>query len=178
MVGTNFFLNDFFNGIKENFFKTFIYFLVISLSIYGLYSLKLFSNLSWFIKYVPFGVFLCMIFAAFLHYVVIINIYTQPLGKTIKNSFVMYFKSPFLTLLFTCLPFLILYLIGKINLLTIKILVLSIIIVILLPSYLLLWNIYEISILDKYVNKKYFPEAYRKGLNNKEERNNQVENNS
>lgn len=161
-------LLDFFTGIKENILKILLFTLIICSSIYGLYSIKLLNNSSWFIKYVPFGLFACILIPLFLHFIILINIYNQSIGKTIKNSFVLFFKSPFITLLFSAILLLSIYLVGQINFIVIKILIYILLIVILLPAYLLLWYLYSISVLDKYINVKLFPEAYKKGLYIKE----------
>ena len=76
----------------------------------------------------------------------------------------MYFKTPIITILLVMIPTLIVYLINLINILPIRILTFSLLIVALFPIYFLIFYIYEISALDKYVNKHLFPEAYKKGL--------------
>ena len=70
--------------------------------------------------------------------------------------------------MFSAILLLSIYLVGQINFIVIKILIYILLIVILLPAYLLLWYLYSISVLDKYINVKLFPEAYKKGLYIKE----------
>ncbi len=159
-----FFLSDFFTGIMENILKTLVFSVILAASIYGLYSLKTISNLPWFLEYMPYGVFAIIILPFFLHFMVLMNIYSQPIGKTIMNSFMMYFKTPFLTILFAVLPLISIYLIGLIGYIGIWFLVHALMIVVFLPIYLLLWFTYEISFLDKRVNEVLFPEIYKKGL--------------
>ena len=159
-----FFFHDFFHGIKENFLKVFAFFLVIAASIYGLYTLQTLSGLPWVARYLPYGAFAILVLPPFLHFAVLINIYSQSAGKSLKNSFVLYFKTPFLTILFAALPLLSIYLVSLIDYVAIRLLVHSILIVAILPPYLLLWFTYAVSVLDKCVNKTLFPEVYKKGL--------------
>lgn len=159
-----FFFSDFLAGLKESFVKILILTVIISAAIYGLYSLQMVANLNWFLKYVPYGVFVVILLPFFLHFIVLINVYNQPIGQAVRNSFIMYFKTPFLTILFAALPLVSVYLISLINLIAVRILIHALIIVALLPVYLLLWFLYDIHALDKNVNKTLFPEAYRRGL--------------
>jgi hypothetical protein len=158
------FFGDFWTGIKENGLKMLALTLVISASIYGLYSLQMASNINWFLKYGPYGIFAIVLLPFSLHFIALINIYNQPIGQTIRNSFIIYFKTPFVTILFAVAPLLAFYLVNLIDFVAIRMLIHALSLVVLLPIYLLLWFVYDISILDKSINKTLFPEAYKKGL--------------
>lgn len=62
------------------------------------------------------------------------------------------------------LPLLAFYLVNLIDFVAIRMLIHALALVVLLPVYLLLWFVYDISVLDKNINKTLFPEAYKKGL--------------
>ncbi len=163
------FMRDFFTGIKKNIWGS----LGITLFYFGILSiLNYFINLFDFkseIPYYPVLLVAFIIISIILYMMWIVSImihmiYTCSFFKLLKNAFLMVFaRLPIclLSLLCTITPFIIVWVIGFAPVLYAFVLVY---IGIGFGNSALLVALFNCYIFDELVNKKQFPEAYRKGL--------------
>ncbi len=163
------FMRDFFVGIKKNGLGN----LGLTLFYFGILALlNYFINLFTFQSDVPYYAVLLVIFIliSVLVYmmwslsIMIHMIYNCPFGKLLKNSFLMTFgKLPInlLSLLCTAAPFIIVWTIGYAPVLYGFALAY---VAILFGNSALVVALFDCYVFDELVNKKQFPEAYRKGL--------------
>lgn len=163
---------DFFKGIKMYWkpacFTTTLFGLLVSV-FKGLNVLFFFNEampiVLIFIKLV-FLIFVMPIMFIFVSYSII---YNDSIGKRLLNS-LKFFNGKFLTNL-AFIPWLILayFLIPLIQTVALKLVVEMIVFIVLIPLFILLFHLYMTSIFDEVINKKQYPEIYRKGLANKNE---------
>ena len=167
------FMRDFFQGIKKNAFGT----MGLTLFYFGILSiLNYFINLFYFESEIPYYPILLVAFIIisiilYMMWVISISIYmtyTCPFFKLLKNSFLMMFaKLPLnlLSLVTTIAPFIIVWVIGFAPVLygfTLAYVGIG------FGNSILVISLINCYIFDELVNKKQFPEAYRKGLFNGE----------
>ncbi len=163
------FMRDFFAGIKKNGLGS----LGITLFYFGILALlNYFINLFTFQSEIPYYAILLVAFIliSVLTYmmwvlsIMIHMVYTCPFGTLLKNSFLMMFgKLPInlLSLLCTAAPFIVVWAIGYAPVLYAFALAY---VALLFGNSALVVSLFNCYVFDELVNKKQFPEAYRKGL--------------
>lgn len=159
------YFHDFIKGIKEN-FKGFI---KIGLLLFILFSLM--NNIAFFINneivnYFIYAIMILIIFPSILYMFFFENYYSNTLTLNLKNGFIYSFRNYFISILFEIIYVVIFginYLAGIINMGLILIFIILLIFVI-LPLYFLTFNLYVISLFDKYINIRLYKDHYRKGL--------------
>ena len=96
--------------------------------------------------------------------------YVDKIGNRIKNCAIIYIGYFLTNLIFVLWFIFVYYVVLRITNLAICLLLEIFVFMVLSPILLLVFHLYMVSIFDKFVNKKSYPEIYRKGLS-KEEKN-------
>lgn len=156
-----FFANDFADGIKQN-WLTFCLcgFLVSLLNVYLAFAESSGGGLS---AYLPLGVVAIVVLPTALWMMAASSVYNIGIGKNITNSFVLYIKTPFVTWLFVAL-FASVAIPGLIGFVALRCIFLAVFIVVLLPAFVMLWQLVSYSYFDKFINKQAYPEIVDKGI--------------
>lgn len=156
-----FFANDFADGIKQN-WLTFCLcgFLVSLLNVYLAFAESSGGGLP---AYLPLGVVTIVVLPTALWMMAASSVYNIGIGKNITNSFVLYIKTPFVTWLFVAL-FASVAMFGLIGLVALRCIFLAVFIVVLLPAFVMLWQLVCYSYFDKFINKQAYPEIVDKGI--------------
>ncbi len=156
-----FFANDFADGIKQN-WLTFCLcgFLVSLLNVYLAFAESSGGGLP---AYLPLGVVTIVVLPTALWMMSASSVYNIGIGKNIKNSFVLYIKTPFVTWLFVAL-FASVAIPGLIGFVALRCILLAVFIVVLLPAFVMLWQLVCYSYFDKFINKQAYPEIVDKGI--------------
>ena len=177
------FKDDFLKGIKM-YFKIFVlYFLIFGFIKFGLAGMNLISifinatyikiinaffTVTFYILLVPVGL-ICMSY----------SIYYQNKFKDVFANSIKIFVANFIKFLpFIVFPIAFYYLVPLISDFSFRILAEILIFLILVPLFILFFHLVCLSIFDKAINEKNYPEIYRKGLSNiKNEEPKDIENN-
>lgn len=156
-----FFANDFADGIKQN-WLTFCLcgFLVSLLNVYLAFAESSGGGLP---AYLPLGVVTIVVLPTALWMMAASSVYNIGIGKNITNSFVLYIKTPFVTWLFVAL-FASVAMFGLIGLVALRCIFLAVFIVVLLPAFVMLWQLVSYSYFDKFINRQAYPEIVDKGI--------------
>lgn len=156
-----FFANDFADGIKQN-WLTFCLcgFLVSLLNVYLAFAESSGGGLP---AYLPLGVVTIVVLPTALWMMAATSVYNIGIGKNITNSFVLYIKTPFVTWLFVAL-FASVAIPGLIGFVALRCIFLAVFIVVLLPAFVMLWQLVCYSYFDKFINKQAYPEIVDKGI--------------
>lgn len=156
-----FFANDFADGIKQN-WLTFCLcgFLVSLLNVYLAFAESSGGGLP---AYLPLGVVTIVVLPTALWMMAASSVYKIGIGKNITNSFVLYIKTPFVTWLFVAL-FASVAIPGLIGFVALRCIFLAVFIVVLLPAFVMLWQLVSYSYFDKFINKQAYPEIVDKGI--------------
>lgn len=156
-----FFANDFADGIKQN-WLTFCLcgFLVSLLNVYLAFAESSGGGLS---AYLPLGVVAIVVLPTALWMMAASSVYNIGIGKNITNSFVLYIKTPFVTWLFVAL-FASVAIPGLIGFVALRCIFLAVFAVVMLPIFMLLWQLVSYSYFDKFINKQAYPEIVDKGI--------------
>lgn len=156
-----FFANDFADGIKQN-WLTFCLcgFLVSLLNVYLAFAESSGGGLP---AYLPLGVVTIVVLPTALWMMAASSVYNIGIGKNITNSFVLYIKTPFVTWLFVAL-FASVAIPGLIGFVALRCIFLAVFIVVLLPAFVMLWQLVSYSYFDKFINKQAYPEIVDKGI--------------
>lgn len=156
-----FFANDFADGIKQN-WLTFCLcgFLVSLLNVYLAFAESSGGGLP---AYLPLGVVTIVVLPTALWMMAASSVYNIGIGKNITNSFVLYIKTPFVTWLFVAL-FASVAISGLIGFVALRCIFLAVFIVVLLPVFVMLWQLVCYSYFDKFINKQAYPEIVDKGI--------------
>lgn len=160
-----FFGDDIKKGIKSNFLRFGIIVLLLSLANYSINLLSVSV-----LKYILVCI-LVVIILPVLIWVALQGVYYK-LGVTasLRNAVLLYLKSAPVTLLLlvcTVIPF---WLITSfISILLVKYLALIVLAVFYIVPLTMCWLLYGSRIFDKYINKEYYPQLYRKGMKKKDE---------
>lgn len=156
-----FFANDFADGIKQN-WLTFCLcgFLVSLLNVYLAFAESSGGGLP---AYLPLGVVAIVVLPTALWMMAASSVYNIGIGKNITNSFVLYIKTPFVTWLFVAL-FASVAIPGLIGFVALRCIFLAVFIVVLLPAFVMLWQLVSYSYFDKFINKQAYPEIVDKGI--------------
>lgn len=156
-----FFANDFADGIKQN-WLTFCLcgFLVSLLNVYLAFAESSGGGLP---AYLPLGVVTIVVLPTALWMMAASSVYNIGIGKNITNSFVLYIKTPFVTWLFVAL-FASVAIPGLIGFVALRCIFLAVFIVVLLPAFVMLWQLVSNSYFDKFINKQAYPEIVDKGI--------------
>ena len=161
-----FFIQDFFDGIKNNYKHYLVYSLVFGVMHYlGRMAILLNTNMV-LLKVLPLVISLSIILPIILFGIFQSQIYANKIGQELKNGVLLYIKTfftSFLALIIVCLPIIFAF----INIFFIKMLVMILYFLFFIPFILLGEFLYYNSVFDKYINKKHFPELYGKGMNKK-----------
>jgi hypothetical protein len=163
------FMRDFFFGIKKNGIGnlaiTFFYFGILALLNYFINLFTFQSDIPYYpILLVTFVLISVLLYMMWVLSIMIRIIYTCPFRKLLKNSFLMVFaKLPInlLSLVTTAAPLIIVWAIGYAPVLYAFALAY---VAILFGNSALVVALFNCYVFDELVNKKQFPEAYRKGL--------------
>lgn len=163
------FMRDFFAGIKKNGLGslgiTLFYFGILALLNYFINLFTFQSDIPYYaILLVAFILISVLVYMMWVLSIMIHMIYTCPFGMLLKNSFLMMFgKLPInlLSLLCTAAPFIVVWAIGYAPVLYAFALAY---VAILFGNSALVVALFNCYVFDELVNKKQFPEAYRKGL--------------
>ena len=156
-----FFANDFADGIKQN-WLTFCLcgFLVSLLNVYLAFAESSGGGLP---AYLPLGVVTIVVLPTALWMMAASSVYNIGIGKNITNYFVLYIKTPFVTWLFVAL-FASVAIPGLIGFVALRCIFLAVFIVVLLPAFVMLWQLVSYSYFDKFINKQAYPEIVDKGI--------------
>lgn len=156
-----FFANDFADGIKQN-WLTFCLcgFLVSLLNVYLAFAESSGGGLP---AYLPLGVVTIVVLPTALWMMAASSVYNIGIGKNITNSFVLYIKTPFVTWLFVAL-FASVAIPGLIGFVALRCIFLAVFAVVMLPIFMLLWQLVSYSYFDKFINKQAYPEIVDKGI--------------
>ena len=156
-----FFANDFADGIKQN-WLTFCLcgFLVSLLNVYLAFAESSGGGLP---AYLPLGVVTIVVLPTALWMMAASSVYNIGIGKNITNSFVLYIKTPFVTWLFVAL-FASVAIPGLIGFVALRCIFLAVFIVVLLPAFVMLWQLVSNSYFDKFINSQAYPEIVDKGI--------------
>lgn len=156
-----FFANDFADGIKQN-WLTFCLcgFLVSLLNVYLAFAESSGGGLP---AYLPLGVVTIVVLPTALWMMAASSVYNIGIGKNITNSFVLYIKTPFVTWLFVAL-FSSVAIPGLIGFVALRCIFLAVFIVVLLPAFVMLWQLVCYSYFDKFINSQAYPEIVDKGI--------------
>ena len=156
-----FFANDFADGIKQN-WLTFCLcgFLVSLLNVYLAFAESSGGGLP---AYLPLGVVTIVVLPTALWMMAASSVYKIGIGKNITNSFVLYIKTPFVTWLFVAL-FASVAIPGLIGFVALRCIFLAVFVVVMLPIFMLLWQLVSYSYFDKFINKQAYPEIVDKGI--------------
>lgn len=156
-----FFANDFADGIKQN-RLTFCLcgFLVSLLNVYLAFAESSGGGL---LAYLPLGVVTIVVLPTALWMMAASSVYNIGTGKNITNSFVLYIKTPFVTWLFVAL-FASVAIPGLIGVVALRCIFLAVFAVVMLPIFMLLWQLVSYSYFDKFINKQAYPEIVDKGI--------------
>lgn len=156
-----FFANDYADGIKQN-WLTFCLcgFLVSLLNVYLAFAESSGGGLP---AYLPLGVVTIVVLPTALWMMAASSVYNIGIGKNITNSFVLYIKTPFVTWLFVAL-FASVAIPGLIGFVALRCIFLAVFIVVLLPAFVMLWQLVSYSYFDKFINKQAYPEIVDKGI--------------
>lgn len=163
------FMRDFFFGIKKNGIGnlaiTFFYFGILALLNYFINLFTFQSDIPYYpILLVTFVLISVLLYMMWVISIMIRIIYTCPFWRLLKNSFLMVFaKLPInlLSLVTTAAPLIIVWAIGYAPVLYAFALAY---VAILFGNSALVVALFNCYVFDELVNKKQFPEAYRKGL--------------
>ena len=168
------FFKDFIRGIKDNFKTYFItglimILLIFATEVFGYYiGGSNIGNASFALNAIIIGLVFLIITPIFMINLVQGSIYSLPYFKGIVNAARVFVRSILLSFVFALLPFTI-FLLSTFNALPIMWYGTIVMIVVLIsPVYLLGVHMYFVSRFDVLINKKYYPQIYRKGLEIKE----------
>ena len=160
--------SDFFLGIKQNYGQ-----LAVIIIFYGLLDLLYnflanyifnMQNISGAVGLGIYkGIFILIVVPIFLFSMSQTTTYKMSIFTTIKNGFVLYFKSIGWSLLFA-LFFAIPIAISFFTNIIAPTIILGLVILLVSPVYWLIWRLFSVSRFDILINKDNYPEIYRKGL--------------
>lgn len=156
-----FFANDFADGVKQN-LPTFCL-SGLATGLIKVYLAFAESSGGGLLSYLPAGVVTIVVLPTTLWMMSASTIYNIKLGKNISNAFVLYIKTPFVTWLFIAL-FLSVAVLKLIGLVAVRCIFLAVFVVVMLPIFMLLWQLVSYSYFDKFINKQAYPEIVDKGI--------------
>ena len=164
------FLNDFFQGIKDNFKQVFVVFLIDSLAFivskiaitYLIYS-NINDFLSTIIFFLPAFLSLVVILPISILHIDQVSIYNNKYSDNVKNAFFLYLKRGYIELPIS------LAINSPLFLLLIKTIYMPIVVllfyaIVWLPFIILIAYIIGNNIFDKFINEKQYPEIFDKGI--------------
>lgn len=156
-----FFVGDFNSGIKQNWLTFCLCGVVASLlKIYLVFAETANGGL---LSYLPLGVLAIVVLPTEIWMMSASTMYSIKLGKNISNSFIFYVKAPFITWLF-CVLFASVVAFDLIGLVAVRCICIVVFVILLLPLFVLLWQLVSYSYFDKLINKQSYPEVVDKGI--------------
>ncbi len=161
-----FFMKDFNKGIRQNFVRNFVFFLIYGILIYC--SLLVINNTNGgFVSYIPLGIVQVIFFPILLINIETTAIYSWRLKDSFRNSFIIFIKN-FLVMFLFSLVFSSVYLLHLISYIFLKYIIYVALIVIIYPFVILALRVYMNRSLDKDINKEHYPEIYKMGIYEKQ----------
>lgn len=167
------FFKDFIRGIKDNFMSFFLtglilLLLVFTLEVFGYYvSGSGLGNGALVLNAIAIGLVFLLIVPILMTNLVQSSIYSLSFVKGLINASRVFVRSIFVSFAFALLPFT-MFLLSSFNSLPIMwYATITTVVVFVSPVYLLGIHIYFVSRFDTLINIKYYPDIYKKGLENK-----------
>lgn len=164
-----FFRQDFFEGIRSSGKRYALYFFFVGLFDLLARSFMFLEAGSEFVKYIPFGVNIVVLLPPLLFALAECQIYTLKPLQEYKNGFIFYirtFPKTILATIIICLPMFF----DLIGIYVLKNILIAVFIVAVLPLTLTGEFLYFMSVLDEHVNKVHYPTIYKKGIYEKEKK--------
>lgn len=159
--GTIFF-KDFNKGVKQNIKNNFVVILIYAIALYGtLWIANSFKGD--FIIYLPFTIVQTILFPLVLIVIETNSIYSWSIKDSIINAFYIYIKN-FIFIVLISILFTSIMLIDVIQYIVLKYVLMLLIIILIYPFVILGVRVYFNKILDRDINKKHYPEIYKKGI--------------
>ena len=115
------------------------------------------------IAFLPYGAMLFFVMPIILYSAAQSAVYTVKTIKSFKNGLSLYCKSPFKTLIFVAVP-------ASFKLFDLmkasfgKYLIVSLLIVVITPLYVMAWLLVSFGVFDRYINAENYPDLYDKGI--------------
>ncbi len=164
------FKSDFFIGIKEyyksflavGFFSGLFYFLMTYTGAM-LDALSKDNSSLLIVKGLTIGFYFALLVPLFLFSLAQSTLYNVPFFKNISNSIKFIINKYYICLIFSIIIYMI-YLLTYIVYPLISILSFVAVIILIVPFIELAFHLFALSLFDKYINKNYYPQIYKKGL--------------
>lgn len=165
-----FFVNDAIKSLKNNFKQIFITTLIMSIFYFlgnSVSNILVTDPILNVLKYIPFGLTVIVFIPIGLYVMMQSIIYKENIVGHFKNAFILYVLTFLKTIMNYILLILPIVLINFINGLVFTYLILIVFIIVYLPIWMASWQLHTHEVFDFYINKKSYPELYKKGIYNK-----------
>lgn len=158
-----FFFQDFNKGVKQNTKNNIVFFIIYAILIY--FSFFVTNNIAgnMFLLFLPFALVQTIFFPLLLINVETTSIYSWSIKDSFRNAFIIYIKNFVFVLIFSTL-FTSILLLNLIQHIVIKYISFVLFIVIIYPLLAISFRVFMNRALDRDINKKNYPEIYKKGI--------------
>ncbi|MBQ7995537.1 MAG: hypothetical protein IJ247_04915 [Bacilli bacterium] len=158
-----FFFQDFNKGVKQNTKNNIVFFIIYAILIY--FSFFVTNNIAgnMFLLFMPFALVQTIFFPLLLINVETTSIYSWLIKDSFRNAFIIYIKNFVFVLIFSTL-FTSILLLNLIQHIVIKYISFVLFIVIIYPLLAISFRVFMNRALDRDINKKNYPEIYKKGI--------------
>jgi len=159
--------DDFVQGVKNNYKYMAISSLIMVIIYFG--TMAVFNLfIGSFIAWVALILFVLIILPIYVWMILLINTYSSSFEEYFKNALFFYIKNIFVSILLCVgliLPSLTVLLTYP-SLLSLKYILIFILVLLYYPALLMIWVLVSNATFDKYLNKDFYPDYYRKGMFN------------
>ena len=158
-----FFFQDFNKGVRQNTKNNIVFFIIYAILIY--FSFFVTNNIvgNMFLLFLPFALVQTIFFPLLLINVETTSIYSWSIKDSFRNAFIIYIKNFVFVLIFSTL-FTSILLLNLIQHIVIKYISFVLFIVIIYPLLAISFRVFMNRALDRDINKKNYPEIYKKGI--------------
>lgn len=158
-----FFFQDFNKGVRQNTKNNIVFFIIYAILIY--FSFFVTNNIAgnMFLLFLPFALVQTIFFPLLLINVETTSIYSWSIKDSFRNAFIIYIKNFVFVLIFSTL-FTSILLLNLIQHIVIKYISFVLFIVIIYPLLAISFRVFMNRALDRDINKKNYPEIYKKGI--------------
>ena len=158
-----FFFQDFNKGVRQNTKNNIVFFIIYAILIY--FSFFVTNNITgnMFLLFLPFALVQTIFFPLLLINVETTSIYSWSIKDSFRNAFIIYIKNFVFVLIFSTL-FTSILLLNLIQHIVIKYISFVLFIVIIYPLLAISFRVFMNRALDRDINKKNYPEIYKKGI--------------